>query len=911
MAANHPTDEPIEADIHPAGYNNEKKNSGTPEIQAAKSELITFTEKLGHDEHIAPLNDIAYVLDKVETLSVNECREILEQLLFEHKWDYNFDASTRRKIESLLKGPTEKQPTSEWELELKTEAAINKFYSPYPEVRAITTPTDDPSIPCETLRAHFLGLSWACVGCFINTFFQSRYPSVAIGSSVIQIFLYPCGMGLSAILPDWGFTYQGSRVSLNPGPWTYKEQMLSTVIFNVGMGAGYCFWNIQTQQTYYHDTWLTPAYMILLLLSTQMMGLGFAGLLRRFVVYPIETLWPTVLPTVALNKALLLPENKERIHGWSISRYNLFFIIFAASFAYFWLPGYLFQALSWFDWICWIAPNNLMVNALTGVQNGMGINPWGTFDWNLVVGGGDPLATPFFSIFQQFLGMFLGGLVAIALWMTNSKSTGYIPINYPGITDNTGNSYNITKVIDPKRAVLVQSEYEKYSPPFYGAASLVSYGAFFAFYPFTMIFIFLDAWRPIAKAYRSTWQAMKAFSRKLFSGIKDGAVSLSRGDLRGAWQALSLNDGTSVYDGFDDPFTNLMRAYPEVPDSWFLLIAFISFIFAIIICVHWKEIDTPVWTIFFVIGLNLTFLIPMTYLYATTGITEGLNVLTELIVGYALPGRPEALMFVKAFGYNINGQADNYISDQKMGFYAKIPPRAMFRGQMLSAFITSLITYAVTDWVDRTVKGICTPDAEANFTCRNQSQVFFNASVVWGAIGPKRTFQTLYPELQYCFVIGAVLAVVWWTVKRTGSRIRSAAHAALPTGIFQALNVGLFKPISWMRDLHPSLMMNGMVLWGGTSLVYVINGLYVGAFFNHYLRRYKTAWWEKYNYVISAALSGGLAFSAIIIFFAVQYHEKDVNWWGNVGAFNTLDTTGELAYLPLPEKGWFGPETWH
>jgi len=36
-----------------------------------------------------------------------------------------------------------------------------------------------------------------------------------------------------------------------------------------------------------------------------------------------------------------------------------------------------------------------------------------------------------------------------------------------------------------------------------------------------------------------------------------------------------------------------------------------------------------------------------------------LNVVTELIVGYALPGHPEALMFVKAFGYNINGQADS------------------------------------------------------------------------------------------------------------------------------------------------------------------------------------------------------------------------------------------------------------
>ncbi|WP_422880005.1 OPT/YSL family transporter, partial [Pectobacterium brasiliense] len=55
---------------------------------------------------------------------------------------------------------------------------------------------------------------------------------------------------------------------------------------------------------------------------------------------------------------------------------------------------------------------------------------------------------------------------------------------------------------------------------------------------------------------------------------------------------------------------------------------------------------------FFVIGTNPLFLIPMSYLSAISGSTEGLNVITELVIGYALPGRPEAMMFVKAFGFN-------------------------------------------------------------------------------------------------------------------------------------------------------------------------------------------------------------------------------------------------------------------
>jgi hypothetical protein len=99
---------------------------------------------------------------------------------------------------------------------------------------------------------------------------------------------------MALILPDWGFTVRGTRHSLNPGPWTYKEQMLSTIITDVGLTSAYVFWNIQTETIYYHDNWLTPGYKILLLLSTQLMGLGFAGLLRRFVVYPTQTVHETL-----------------------------------------------------------------------------------------------------------------------------------------------------------------------------------------------------------------------------------------------------------------------------------------------------------------------------------------------------------------------------------------------------------------------------------------------------------------------------------------------------------------------------------------------------------------------------------------------------------------------------------------
>jgi hypothetical protein len=122
----------------------------------------------------------------------------------------------------------------------------------------------------------------------------------------------------------------------------------------------------------------------------------------------------------------------------------------------------------------------------------------------------------------------------------------------------------------------------------------------------------------------------------------------------------------------------------------------------------------------------------------------------------------------------------------------------------------------------------------------------------------------------------------------------------------------VFRPISWLEHVHPSLVLNGMIMWAPYNMSYFTGGLYVSFAFMYYLKRYKTAWWEKYNYIISAALTGGVAFSGIIIFFAVQYHPKTISWWGNNVLSTTLDgggASGQAALLPPTEP--FGPKTWY
>ena len=56
-------------------------------------------------------------------------------------------------------------------------------------------------------------------------------------------------------------------------------------------------------------------------------------------------------------------------------------------------PSYLFTALSSFSWVCWIAPDNRVVNQLFGVTHGMAMGIL-TFDWGQIAFNDSPLVSP-------------------------------------------------------------------------------------------------------------------------------------------------------------------------------------------------------------------------------------------------------------------------------------------------------------------------------------------------------------------------------------------------------------------------------------------------------------------------------------------------------------------------------------
>ena len=216
---------------------------------------------------------------------------------------------------------------------------------------------------------------------------------------VLQLLALPIGRFFAWALPTTRFRTFGRVWTLNPGPFNIKEHTVITVMAKTVELGAYATDLLLSQELFY-DKQFGFGYEIMICLSSQLMGYAFSGLFRRFLVWPSSMIWPGAVVNSALFNTLHKTYNQK--DGKHMSRQRFFAIAAACSFVWYWFPGYIFTALSWFNWVCWIAPNNAVVNTLFGYASGLGMG-FLTFDWAIISYLGSPLITPVSSIQFIFL----------------------------------------------------------------------------------------------------------------------------------------------------------------------------------------------------------------------------------------------------------------------------------------------------------------------------------------------------------------------------------------------------------------------------------------------------------------------------------------------------------------------------
>ncbi|QDS77414.1 hypothetical protein FKW77_006407 [Venturia effusa] len=761
-----------------------------------------------------------------------------------HAWDPNMDSE---KLNAINQAVEAHDQDAERAIAHEMEES-----SPYPEVNSAVPLGDDPSIPANTVRAWFLGMVFVTFGSGLNMLFSLRAPSISISSIVAQLCAYPIGVAMAKWLPTRKFSFFGIPWSLNPGPFNKKEHCLITIMANVsfGGGAAYSTLTIEAMRGFYGMNW-GVGFGILFTLCTQMTGLGLAGLFRKWLVTPSAMIWPLVLPNCALFQTLHegnAARDPATTNGWSISRFRFFSYVLVGGFLWYFFPGYLFQALSTIAWVTWIKPNNVLVNQLFGGFSGMSLFPPTVFtlDWTMVASYLlSPLMAPWHAIANTMIGcVFFTWVVAAAINFSGKWYSDYLPFSDSSSYTNMGTPYKVREILS-KDFTLDLQKYKNYSPIFLSTTFALQYGLSFA----TIISVVVHTC--------------------LFNGKE-------------IWlRARNMNK-----EPLDCHMRLMKQNYREVPQWWFMGMFAVMIGLGFWTCLGY---DTKLtwWGYILAITISAGWMIPIGMIQAITNIQIGLNVFTEYVISYLLPGRPIAMMVFKTLGYITMSQGLTYASDQKMGYYMKVPPRTLFFGQLVATAWSCFVQIGVLQWAFANITGICTPKQASHFICPG-GKVFFNASIIWGVIGPQRMFaaSSTYGSLQYFWLLGALLPVVFWLIARR-----------------------------WPRS--PARYLNAPVILGGTGAIppavpmnYLMWGA-VGFVFNKYIKGRYRGWWSNYNYVLSASLDAGLALSTILIFLALGMTKVEApSWWGNNVVTSTLDNMGTAVRKTLPEGEKFGPTSW-
>ncbi|CCF39751.1 sexual differentiation process protein isp4 [Colletotrichum higginsianum] len=162
---------------------------------------------------------------------------------------------------------------------------------------------DDPSLPCLTLRMWVIGIAFCLIGSGVNTLYTFRFPSISLSQSAIQFLAYPVGKAWEFVVPDWGLNIKGHRVSLNPGPFNYKENILIYIMANLSFLTRLSA-DVLTEQRVFYGLKAGWGFELTVTLATILYGFALAGLCYALVVEPPALLWPGVLGNTALNAAL-------------------------------------------------------------------------------------------------------------------------------------------------------------------------------------------------------------------------------------------------------------------------------------------------------------------------------------------------------------------------------------------------------------------------------------------------------------------------------------------------------------------------------------------------------------------------------------------------------------------------------
>lgn len=529
---------------------------------------------------------------------------------------------------------------------------------------------------------------------------------------------------MARYLPRRKCSLLGHQWSLNPGPWNAKEHALVVVAYWGSCHTAYGLGPLSALELYYGKR-IGTGWSILFLVTTQLLGYGFAGVFRDILVRPPKLFYPGVLPNVALFNAMH--------RNPAVTRKSLTFFACCAivAFCWQWLPQLFFPLLASLPIICWLGHGNPVAYVLGSGNRGFGILDF-TFDWNYINGTMESMYTPLWASMNQFAGIFLAVWVLYpVLYYANVLDAQKYGAMSALTFDRNGNEYNVSRILTPDHK-LNRTALGHYSEPYWSVPYVFSF--YWGFAASTGACLYVLLWYG-----RDSWEVMRnAFGKR---------DNLLHGD---------------------DPYIRLMAGSRRVPHWWYLVLLAICFGLSLA-TIDGGNLDLPWWGFVIMSLIAWAFTLPSGILFAISDQMIGMNFLSEVIAGTLFEGKPIAVLTSLTYGRQILQQNLNLLIDYKFGFYMKIPETEMFIAQLWGTLLGPFINYAVMrvviDCVGApTLTGVI-PSVSWNAA---QTRNFFSISILWGISGPAKILAkgSTYSWVRWGFLAGPIAVLLVYIVQR-------------------------------------------------------------------------------------------------------------------------------------------------
>lgn len=178
---------------------------------------------------------------------------------------------------------------------------------------------------------------------------------------------------------------------------------------------------------------------------------------------------------------------------------------------------------------------------------------------------------------------------------------------------------------------------------------------------------------------------------------------------------------------------------------------------------------------------------------------------------------------------------------------------------MVGTLIAGFVYLGTAWWLMETIPDICeTTSSSSPWTCPSDT-VFYDASVIWGLIGPRRIFgdEGTYEAVNWFFLGGAIAPLLVWV-----------AHKVWPSQ-------------EWIGLINMPVLIGATGMMPPATAVNYTTWIIVGFLSGFVAYRYRPELWKRYNYVLSGALDAGLAFMGVLIYLCLELEGVDFDWWGN------------------------------